>query len=122
VLFVVRELVPGIAEHLDAIVEVWIVRGGYHHTGDERPGAGQVGDARRGDDTGETYADALLLEAARNLTRQPGAGLARIDADQNFGTGIMPFSIGSQRHAYRMNRYGIERIFTGYAANTVGPE
>ena len=80
----VRKFVAGVAEDLDAVVPVRIVRGRDHHAGREHPvhrpdahddagrsrvdggsgheraGAGEVGDAGSGGDSGESRARAVL--------------------------------------------------------------
>ena len=121
-LFVVGQLEAGVAEDLDAVVAIGIVRGGNHDAGGEAIGAREIGDAGRGDDTGEAYVDAAAQESAGDLRGDPRTGLARIHADNHPGAGRDAAEVRAQGHAERMDGSRVERILARQAANAVGAE
>ena len=81
VLQFVGELVAVGPEDLDAIVLPGIVRGGNHDAGREFIGAGEIGDARRSNNSGADHLDLGRLQRRRQGCADPGTRLARVLPD-----------------------------------------
>src|ERR1700722_18578890 len=112
----------GVPEHFDAVVTIGIVRGGDHDSGGEVIGAGEIGNARRGDNTGEAYVDTAAQESAGDLRGDPWTGLARIHTDDHPDSGRDAAEVGAQGHAERVDGGRVERILAREAANAVRAE
>jgi hypothetical protein len=121
-LFFIRQFVTGMAEDLDAIVAIRIVRGGDHHAGGERIGARQIGHAGRSDHAGGNRAHVLLREPGGHLRGDPRPGFARVHADEHGGIRRRAAQVAAQRHAEGMHRGRIQRILSRHAANAVRSE
>ena len=91
------ELAARAAEHLDAVVFVWVVRGGDHHTqviaAAAHAGAlaGQVRDGRSGDHARRFHLRAFRGQARRQMLLDGRPALAGVAADEH------PRSIHAQR-------------------------
>ena len=122
VFFGIGQFEAVVAEDLEAVVLVGIVRGGDNHAGDERTGAREVGDAGSGDDAGIMYANALAGQASGHHLRDPRSALARVGADQDLRVRGMGGGIFTERDAECIDCRGIQRKLSRHAANSVGTE
>ena len=104
VLFGIRQLEAVMAEHLQAVVLVRIVRRRNHHAGHERTGAREVGHAGRRDYSGVAYARALAGQPSGHHFRDPRTALARVRADQNLRMRGMGGSVFAQRDSEGVDR------------------
>ena len=111
-------------KHLDAVVFERIVRSGNHDTRLVSSRPREIGNGRRRHDAGARHARAFSTRSVRKLHFDPGARLARITADQQPRRGRS----GSARQRPHeggpdtANRWRVERVHAGRAADTVGAE
>ena len=121
-LFGIRQLEAAMAEHLDAVVQIGIVRGGNHDSGRKGTGAGEVGDSRSGDDARVANARAAVNQTAGGHLRDPAAGFARIRADEDLGVGGGAPGILRQGRAKGVDCRGVQRVLARHPANSVRTE
>lgn len=72
-------------KELDAVVVKWIVRGRNDNPGVKAFGAGQVGNAGRGDDTGAAYCAPGLCNPLGNGGSYPRTGFTGVTANDQPG-------------------------------------
>ena len=120
----VGQLLAGSAEELDAVVMIGIVRGGNHHTGLQTQGAGQVGDARRGQrasqidihaSSGKTGLQRGFQHIARNagvFANQHARAVAAVVVDQHLAGGV----------AQPQDKVRGNRRLADFTANAIGAE
>jgi hypothetical protein len=121
-LFFIRQFVTGMAEDLDAVILVRIMRGGDHHASGESSGASQIRHAGRSDDARGNRADVPLREAGGHLRGDPRSGFARVHADEHGGARRRAAQVARERHAKGVHRCRIQRVIARYAAYAVRAE
>ena len=117
---VVGQLQARVVKHLEAIVFVRIVGRGDHDAGHKVLRAGEVGDARRGDQAREAHLHSLRRQATGDAFRDPWSGFTGVHADQHFGVGAMFPGPFAQRLAKAVDRPRVQGVFSGFAANSIG--
>ena len=107
------------AEELDAVVLPGIVGGGDDYTGGEFVGVSEEGDGGSGDDSGGLYGGASGDEAGGEGGCDPGAGLAGVHAEEDFG-GCSEMM--GESDADGVDGGGVERGLAGDGSDAVGAE
>ncbi len=122
VFFGIGQLEAVVAEDLQAVVLVGIVRSRDHDAGDERTGAREVGHAGGGDHAGVTHANALAGQASGHHFRDPRSAFARVRADHDLRARGMCDSVLTQRNAECIDCPWIQRKLSRHPANSIGTE
>ena len=119
-LLLIGQFEAGMIDDFDAVVPVRIVRRGDHDSSGEGTDLGDVSQTGRGDQAGEARLDTFALQPAGDVFGDPGAALARVHSDNDFGIEVMYSNPARQRYAHGKSGGAIQRIFAGDSANPVG--
>ncbi len=122
----VRQLVAGGREELDAVVVVWIVAGRDHHAGGQPQRAGQIGHTGRRQRAGQQHMDAGRGKARFQRGFQHIAGDPRVLADQHRGLALRA-RLAKRQHAPRRiaephHEVRRDRRLADPAAHAIGAE
>src|SRR5436309_2285055 len=116
------------AHDFNTVVLIRIVRGGNHHTGDERTRSCQVRNSWGGDDASKSSRNASALEAASDLGREPRPAFSSVHANEDLTRVIVRITSGCllrpcpECNAQGVSGSGIKRGLTGDAADAISSE